>query len=426
MTDPTFDRTITAWLEERAQPHAPTGLAADIVQRTAQARPRQAWQIPERWFSMPTTIRLALVPRGLVLLLALWLILALTVAGAAVGGQLTFSRAILPAQVTGPAANGLIAFAREGDIWVVEPDGSDERALIVAPGVQAAPSWSRDGTRIAYRSAPTDAGPWDILVADADGSEPITVATGIIEEMGTFGADWSPDGSTLLFGARTVRSGDAPCTYSDLGEFCSSRIHTAATDGSTGAVAIGDPDLDARSPAWSPDGATIAFGGGDARTSVRLYLMGADGTDVRPISDSRGNGWSFVHQSWSPDGSEIVTQVGQWYWDIVLVAADGSAETMLTETPTDEVGPNFAVDGSIAWWGDRTDPCCLEVLEADGSRLALPGGWPVWSPDGSLIVTTSDATGETGDDSQLVVDRTGAILATIPSAATPSWQRLAP
>jgi hypothetical protein len=172
MTDPTFDRQFTAWLEERAQPHAPTGLAADIVERTARTRPRPAWRIPERWFTMPTSIRLALVPRGLLLLLTLWLILALTVAGAAIGGRVTFAQALqVPAPVTGPAANGLIAFERAGDIYVIEPDGSDERALIVAPGFQTAPSWSRDGTRIAYWSASTDESPWDLMVANADGSK---------------------------------------------------------------------------------------------------------------------------------------------------------------------------------------------------------------------------------------------------------------
>jgi Tol biopolymer transport system component len=425
MTDPTFDRDFTAWLQERAQPHAPSGLAADIVERTARTRPRSAWRIPGRWLSMPTTIRLALVPRGLLLLLALWLILALTVAGAAIGGRITFARAALvPAPVTGPAANGLIAFERDGDIYVIEPDGSSARPLVDAPGVQAVPVWSRDGTRIAFWSAPSADGPWDITVANADGSGAVTIANGLIRMADSFGPDWSPDGSTLLFNARTVPRGEAPCIdTTTLGEFCSSRVFTAATDGSTGAVPIGDPELDARSPAWSPDGTTIAFGGGDARTStIRLYLMAADGIDVRPVSTSRGSGWSFIRQGWSPDGTGIVSQVGLSDWDIVLVEADGSGETMLTDTPTDEVGPDFAVDGSIGWYGEGEDPCCLQVLDAEGGRLALPGGWPVWSPDASLVVSASAPSG----DSLVVVDRAGATLATIPDAAIPSWQRLAP
>jgi Tol biopolymer transport system component len=422
MTDPSFDRLFTAWLDERAPPHAPTGLAADIVERTAGSRPRPAWRVPERWFSMPTTIRLALIPRGLLLLFALWLILSLTVAGAAVGGRLAFTQAVLPAPVTGPAANGLIAFERDGDIHVVEPDGTDEHALIVEPGVQLAPSWSRDGTRIAYWSAATDAGPWDIMVANADGADHVTVASGLIEAAA--GPDWSPDGSALLFAARTVPSGEAPCLDTTTTEaFCSSRIITAATDGSTGAVAIGDPDLDAKSPAWSPDGSLIAFAGGDAAAStIRLYLMAADGSDVRPVSTSSGSGWSFDKQDWSPDGTQIVTQVGQSSWDIILVAADGSGETMVTDTPTADALAAFAVDGSIGWFGDAAGGCCLQVLDAGGVRSALPGFVPVWSPDGLRIVTTSPE-----DESSLVViERDGNIAASIPDAAGPSWQRLAP
>jgi Tol biopolymer transport system component len=374
---------------------------------------------------MPTTIRLALVPRGLMLLLVLWLILALTVAGAAIGGRLTFAKAVMvPAPVTGPAANGLIAFERDGDIFVVEPDGTDEQPLITEPGVQLAPSWSRDGTRIAYWSAATDAGPWDIMVANADGTGAAAVATGLTRNPDSFGPDWSPDGSTIAFSARTVPTGQAPCTDTlTLGEFCSSRIFIAATDGSTGAVLVGDPELDARSPTWSPDGTTIAFGGGDAGAStIRLYLMTADGSDVRPVSTSSGNGWSFVRQDWSPDGTQVVAQVGRDWWDIVLFEADGSGETKLSETPTDENLPAFAVDGSIAWWGTG-DPCCIQVLEADGDQLALPGGfWPLWSPDGAFIVTQSATDGA----SLIVADRAGEILAAIPDAVGPTWQRLAP
>jgi Tol biopolymer transport system component len=438
MTDPNFDRTFTAWLDERAQPQAPAGLAADTIGRTAETRPRPAWRIPERWFSMPTTIRLALIPRGLVLtLIALGLLLSLTVASVAVGGRLPWvpALAVAPAPPTGPAANGLIAFERDEDIFVVAPDGTGARPLISASGIQATPSWSRDGTRIAYWSAPSSTAPWDVVVASADGTESVTVASGLVEPYVYDGPDWSPDGSRLVFSARTVPNGEAPCTYTaKMGEFCSSRIFTAASDGSTGAVQIGDPELDARNPVWSPDGATIAFGGGDVRTaSVRLYLMRADGTDVHPVSFHTGNGWSFIRQSWSPDGTKVVGQVGYEWWDIVVVAADDSGDTMLTSTPNlDENLPSFAVDGSIGWYGNG-DPCCLEVLDPDNGRTVLPGGSPVWSPDGSLVVTSPPDETDGDPPSLIVVDRQGAITATISVAGespmagsgVPSWQRIA-
>jgi Tol biopolymer transport system component len=479
MTDPTFDRQFTAWLEERAQPHAPTGLAADIVERTARSRPRPAWRVPERWFSMPTTIRLALIPRGLLLIFALWLILSLTIAGAAIGGRLEFTQAVLPpAPVTGPTANGLIAFERDGDIFVVEPDGTGERPFIASPGIESGPDWSPDGTRIAYQSSAAEGAPTDIVVANADGTSAVTVATGDLAEFA-----WSPDGTRIAYltndsegaatdvvvanadgtGATTVATGDLDFATDDFGihhwspdgtalilsrtdatrvtpcsqvawggDYCGRRIFTAATDGSTGAVQVGDPELDVRGAIWSPDGTRISFAGFDGET-IRLYVMDPDGTDVRPVSTSSGTGWSFWTHSWSPDGTQLVAQVegASGNADIVLVAADGSGDTLVTETPIYESGPAFAVDGSIAWWADRfpkTDPCCTEVLGADGVQAAAPGqGQPSFSPDGRYFLTApSDAelVALGVDEAVHVVDRDGTITATILTGGL-SWQRLA-
>jgi Tol biopolymer transport system component len=407
---------------------------SDVLARTRRSRQRPRWTFFERWFDMTTIAQrvpvarpLALIPRGMLVLLVLGLIITLTIAGASIGGHLRFSRAVLPAPVDGPAANGLIAFERDGDIHVIEPDGTDERPLIVAPGNQTIPAWSRDGMRIAYLSASDEDGSWDVMIANADGSTPSTVATGLIdpEFPGWTGLDWSPDGSALVFAWRTVASGEAPCTdtTTEIGRNCSWRIFRAATDGSTGAVSTGDTELDARSPAISPDGETIAFAGQHAASStIRLYLMTADGSDVRQISASGGHGYSFVRPSWSPDGSQIAGAVGQPYFDVVLVQADGGGEMKLTDTPTDEDRPSFAADGSIGWYGEGEDPCCMQVREADGDRIALPGDVPTWSPDGSLAVTSKSFQ----SPDFIIVARDGTILATIPEAAWPSWQRRAP
>jgi WD40 repeat protein len=410
----------------------------DVLARTRRSRQRPGWTFIERWFDMTTIAQrapvarpLALIPRGFLLLIVLGLIIAMTVAGLAIGGRLELTRAVLPpAPVTGPAANGLIAFQRDGDIHVVEPDGSGERPLITAPGFQEAPSWSRDGTRIAYLSYATVGTPTDVMVANADGTGAIAVATGILEMFS--GLDWSPDGASVVFAARTDPTRPTPCRPVGGADFCGSRVFTAAADGSTGAVAVGDPELDARWPVWSPDGTLIAFGGGDALT-IRLYVMAPDGTGVRPVSTSTGYGWSFMKLDWSPDASQIVSQVGLGAGDIVLVPADGSGDTMVTETPIDELGASFAVDGSIGWWAHplgNPDPCCTEVLGADGVRTALPGvGWPVFSPDGQYVLTNlseEDAAALGTDVATNVVARDGTIAATILDADGFSWQRLAP
>ena len=170
----------------------------------------------------------------------------------------------------------------------------------------------------------------------------------------------------------------------------------AAADGS-GARQIGDPELDARSPDWSPDGSTIAFGGGGASPSVgvHLYLMDADGSNVRQLSDVVGSDWAFVRVDWSHDGTKIVGQAGAAdniaNWDIWVINADGSGATNVGAHPqgVDEVIPSWAPDrDALAWWRGRHRP-----PGGRGRAGRAPGrtGAAVWSPDGQLLYGTTDA-----------------------------------
>ena len=137
----------------------------------------------------------------------------------------------------------------------------------------------------------------------------------------------------------------------------------APADGS-GARQIGDPALDARSPDWSPDGSTIAFGGGNASPAigVHLYLMDADGSNVRQLSDVVGSDWAFVRVDWSHDGTKIVGQAGATdniaEWDIWVINADGSGATNVgAHAGGDEVIPSWAPDrDALAWGGDGIRP----------------------------------------------------------------------
>ena len=88
-------------------------------------------------------------------------------------------------------------------------------------------------------------------------------------------------------------------------------------DGSdrTRIIGLGTPGLPPTAtkiwrPVWSPDARTIAF---DVRTSdpnivqvaEQIYLVDADGTNLRPLSQ---DGWSKFSPVWSPDGSRIFVQ----------------------------------------------------------------------------------------------------------------------
>jgi hypothetical protein len=120
--------------------------------------------------------------------------------------------------------------------------------------------------------------------------------------------------------------------------------------------------------------------------------------------------------------------------DIVLVAADGSGDTIVAETPVDRIAGTYASDGSIAWWAhpvEEPETCCIELLDADGNLTPLAGvGWPTFSPDGRRVLAGApdDVISASGRDSLVrVLARDGSVVATIPDVDDdPVWQRLAP
>jgi Tol biopolymer transport system component len=360
------------------------------------------------------------VPRAVLVFAVLALLLALLVGTLAfIGAQPT--RPAIP----GTARNGLIAIASGGNIVVAEPDGSGRRTLVSGGDEKGAMTFSPSGDRLAYWSQTSTAGPWALVVVDGDGSNPVTVASGILEPTGV-GPSWSADETAIAYSARTAPAQDSRCMGhgSQNGDFCTSRIFLAATDGS-GSRQIGDPDMDARSPDFSPDGRTIAFGGGNATVGVgvHLYLMDADGSNVRQLSDVVGTDWAFVRVDWSHDGSLITGQasaagnIGEW--DIWIIPTDGSPPTNVgAHTGGDEVLPSWAPDrDALVWNWDGKE---LVLREGGSGPIDLPVDvsmlLPVWSPDGRLIAGTSS-----GDVA--IFDLDGNVVATVTGPANGvAWQ----
>jgi len=92
-------------------------------------------------------------------------------------------------------------------------------------------------------------------------------------------------------------------------------------------------------PRWSPDGKYIAFDGEPAGCNFEIYIVKADGTEMRqvtkhPLSCAGDN----KYPSWSPDGKQLVYYSEHRFegstFDVFVINVDGTGETALTHGKT--------------------------------------------------------------------------------------------
>ena len=205
-------------------------------------------------------------------------------------------------------------------IWVMNADGSDPVQVAAAENVSV-PSWSPDGTTIAY-SAKVE-GRTEIHLVSADGNDDrIVHAEGAEGTFAVFSAKFSPDGTEILFDRGTDSGFDIFVINVDGTDV--RRLTTTGTD---------------YDPHWSPDGTQIAFTrqeivevDNQARATSDIFVMNEDGTDVRRLTDGGSNATN-LYPEWSPDGTKIayVGGVTGGPGSLVLMNADGSNEVTLVE-----------------------------------------------------------------------------------------------
>lgn len=178
----------------------------------------------------------------------------------------------------------------EIDVWIARRDGSEARRLTDHWEIDDQPAWSPDGTRLAFRSWRAG-GEGDIWVMNADGSglrnltpDPLP---GVTDEMRPA---WSPDGSRIAFVSN--RGGDVD-------------IWTMRADGTDFRRVTSSPDYDTE-PTWSPDGRWIAFRRSAPVVGSDLMVVAATGGEPRRLAlagEQRQPSWSpdgsliaFVYQ----------------------------------------------------------------------------------------------------------------------------------
>jgi TolB protein len=244
------------------------------------------------------------------------------------------------------------------------------------------PAASRGPGRLAYAAAAKPAGQLDLYVARGDGAHAVAIASSPKDE---YSPTWSPDGSELAF--RVNRPGPyAP------------DIWAANADGSHPRNLTDTPDDTEWSPAWSPDGSRIAYYfGANGVGGGNLYAMRPDGSDPVNLTNEAPGAGSNEYPTWSPDAAWIAyihyTQEGNF--EIWAMRADGTCPVNLTSDEHADEWPAWSPDGrSIAFMSDRDGVFGagdIFVMRPDGSSPTnltrtrrVNESFPAWTPDGRI------------------------------------------
>jgi Tol biopolymer transport system component len=244
------------------------------------------------------------------------------------------------------------------ELWSLALD-SEGAVRRVASGL--APSWSSDGSSVAYIRSENGAG--SVVIADRTGGH-----ERVLVKSAEFPI-WSPSGSPIL--------------YNPAGKQVTWAVEP---DGSATRKLF-----DGANAEWSPDGSKIAYVGKCAGSDYALCVVAADGSGTHQVAKFEWVG-GFA---WSPDGTTIavvdVTYDHDTAGDLYVVRVNGAG---LTRIASDVVGyPSWSPDGTriaiakLAGSGEdvRQNSASIFTIKPDGSdpQRVTDGPFdlhPAWRP----------------------------------------------
>ena len=415
-----LERELTTWFADTATPQTPDW-TADILSATATMRQRPRWSFPARWLPaavVPRLPRLTLQPvpwRTIALLALLGLLLAAAVT------LYVGSRPRVPAPF-GPAENGLVAYAEDGEIWTVDPLTGVRKQIVTPTSGNVAPRFSRDGTRLAFLR-PADVGQL-LAITNADGS-------GLVESKGkplidpdTDSIAWSPDGRWVV----VVANAGPPRAPGTFG-----LRTTYLVDATTGKVRdLDTPGIDTELYWRPPDGRQLMYVSQIGVDDRALFIVDIEhpGVDPVPIGEPELN---LRPGGWTPNGERFV--VHHWPgevepWTSFLDPETGADERLpisfgrVSNDGTRIVGYRDFVGNSILCVMPLPGGDCVPVAEGD-----LVPDWEhtaglQWSPDDQWIVVFPQGDGL----GWLLLNPEGGppITPVWSERGVETWQRLAP
>ncbi len=256
-----------------------------------------------------------------------------------------------PALAAPGTVNGKIAFLARGDLYVMNPDGTNKTNLTNSGAAEEAAEFSPDGSRIALVRAPGD-----IWVMNADGKNE-TKITNVADRIE--GMTWSDDESTIFY---LADRDTIPIT---------AEIYAIKADGS------GEMMLNAAGPSidsgagLSTAANKIVFSSSNGLASSEVFVINTNGSGLLRLTDDPGSDTAPVISpnastiAWSTDRHNPPNQFSTDS-EIYTASVNGTGTQRITNTKVDNFAAAFSADATRLGY-DRNGEA--SIMNADGTGI---------------------------------------------------------
>lgn len=251
------------------------------------------------------------------------------------------------------------------EIWMMDPDGSNQRQITHYNSLSIEPTISADGSKIAFTSYAKGNPAIFIFSVDPVRQLPFYNQRASVNETPEF----TPDGKQILYSSSA--SGWTQIYSANLD---GSGLHRLS---STAAIEV-EPKVNPKT------GTEIAFVSGRSGPQ-QIYRMNIDGGDVERLTNGEGEA---SNPSWNPDGAHLAFSWTRGYatgnFNIFVMDVASRSYIQLTHSEGRNENPSWAPDGvHIVFQSNRGGAYQIYSMLADGTQvkqLTTQGNnWsPVW------------------------------------------------